>query len=211
MTSRPLPSSAFERHDESPDDLFYAQPRFVTHIDDNAIASVTGLYSEYFPPHAAVLDLMSSWVSHLPADAEYASVTGLGLNAEELAANTRLTHWLVQDLNRNQILPFQDNEFDACGICVSIQYLTSPVEVLTEVARVLKPGSPIVITFSNRCFPTKAVAIWQALSDHEHALLVERYLNVSGIWTNIQTLNRTKRVFNSDPLYAVVANVNKPN
>lgn len=210
MTTPRLPSSAFDRYDETPDANFYVQPRFVTHIDDKAIEAVTQLYREYFPPNSNILDLMSSWISHLPPEIAYSGVTGLGMNSEELVANKRLTRWLVQDLNHDPVLPFEDNEFDACGICVSIQYLTSPSDVLREVARVLKPGAPIVITFSNRCFPTKAVAIWQALSDHEHALLVERYLKEAGGWENITALNRTKRSFHADPLYAVVATTSKP-
>src|SRR5205823_4570360 len=142
------------------------------HIDDGAVEAVTQLYRELFPPGIRVLDLMSSWVSHLPTEIEYAGVVGLGMNAQELAANPRLDGWLVQNLNENPVLPFPDGAFDACGICVSIQYLTEPVSVLREAGRVLTPGSPIVITFSNRCFPTKAVAVWQMLSDSDHLDLV---------------------------------------
>jgi SAM-dependent methyltransferase len=148
---------------------------------------------------------MSSWVSHLPPDVEYARVIGVGLNGRELAANPRLEAFVVQELNRTPQLSFNTAEFDAAAICVSIQYLTQPVTVLREVGRVLHDGAPLVVTFSNRCFPTKAVAIWQALDDAGHAELVEGYLRDAGNWTFIRTLNRSPQVPSSDPLFAVVA------
>ena len=133
-----LPPRAFAKADPSPDSAFYAEPRFVTHIDDGAVAAVTALYRELFPPGGVVLDLMSSWVSHLPGDVEYAEVVGHGMNAEELAANPRLSRWFVQDLNRDPALPLGDASVDAAAICVSIQYLQRPVEVLREVANRIK-------------------------------------------------------------------------
>jgi SAM-dependent methyltransferase len=154
-----LPPRAFAKIDSSPDTLFYAEPRFVMHIDNNAILAVTELYRELFPNDGTVLDLMSSWVSHLPDEVAYAKVIGHGMNTAELAANSRLDRWFAQDLNRDPELPLGDASVDAVGICVSIQYLQRPVEVLPEVARVLQPAGLVVITFSNRCFPTKAVAI----------------------------------------------------
>jgi SAM-dependent methyltransferase len=205
MTLLDLPADAFRRNDEGPDWLFYRQPRFVTHIDDSAIAAVTQLYRELFPPDGAVLDLMSSWVSHLPPEAHYRRVVGLGLNEEELAANPRLNAFIVQDLNADTRLPFDDGEFDAAGVCVSIQYLTQPVRVLREVRRVLRPSAPLVVTFSNRCFPTKAVAIWQMLDDVGHGRLVAAYLRSAGSWEDIQVVDRTARQPGSDPLLAVVA------
>jgi SAM-dependent methyltransferase len=204
VTERPpFPEQAFRRYDESPDDRFYASTRLVTHIDDAAITAVTQLYREYVPAGGAFLDLMSSWVSHLPAEVHYGLVVGLGMNREELEANPRLDDGIVQDLNRDPRLPFADETFDAAGICVSIQYLTQPAAVLREVGRVLKPGGPIVITYSNRCFPTKAVAIWQALDDRSHCALIERYLLDAGNWGDITWLDRSPG--GGDPLYAVVA------
>ena len=194
----------FEREDESPDALFYAAPRFVTHIDDEAIAAVTELYREYFPAGGAILDLMSSWVSHLPPEVEYRRVVGLGMNADELAANPRLHAWTVQDLNQDPRLPFADGEFDAGGICVSVDYLVRPVEVLRECARVMRPGGPLVVTFSNRCFPTKVIAAWLALDDDGHQRLVERYFEEAGGWTDIARLDRSPTP-GHDPLYAIVA------
>jgi SAM-dependent methyltransferase len=194
----------FRRYDESPDAWFYRQPRLVTHIDDAAIAAVTQLYRELFPPGSAVLDLMSSWVSHLPPEIAYRRVIGLGLNQQELEANPRLDAWVVHDLNDEPRLPFADQEFDAAAVCVSIQYLIQPVAVLSDLARVLVPGAPLVVTFSNRCFPTKAVAIWQGLDDLGHAQLIVSYLRAAGGWTAIQALDRSPGP-DSDPLFAVVA------
>jgi hypothetical protein len=199
-----FPADAFRRQDESPDEEFYRSPRFVTHIDDRAIAAVTQLYREYFPADGAVLDLMSSWISHLPPKIEYHRVIGLGMNEEELKGNPRLDSHTVQDLNQNPALPFADNEFDGCGICVSVDYLTRPVEVLCEIGRVLKAGAPVVITFSNRCFPDKAIAVWHQLDDEGHMRLVEEYLRKAGNWNAIHGLDHSPRRMFSDPLYAVV-------
>jgi SAM-dependent methyltransferase len=203
------PEQLFRRVDESPDEIFYEMARLVTHIDDPAIAAVTQLYREYLPPGGAILDLMSSWVSHLPPEVTYARVAGLGMNAEELAANPRLTEWEVHNLNQDPQLPFGDAEFDGAVICVSIQYLTRPVEVMQELGRVLKSGAPLVIAFSNRCFPTKAVSVWRALEDDGHGVLVQRYLQAAGNWTAVQMLDRSPGP-DSDPLYAIVARSTGP-
>lgn len=175
-----LPDTAFDKADPAPDPDFYAFPRFVTHIDDAAVAAVTATYAALLPAGGAILDLMSSWVSHLPPDVEYKWVTGHGLNAEELAANPRLNHWFVQDLNANPVLPLQAASFDAACLCVSVQYLQRPVEVFQQVARVLRPEAPFVVSFSNRCFPTKAVAVWQALSGPDQQRLVAAYMDAAG-------------------------------
>ncbi len=205
MDTQTLPEDAFRRYDETSDTDFYQIPRLVTHIDDAAVRAVTQLYREYFSSGSRILDLMSSWVSHLPGDVVYPYVAGLGMNAQELAANPRLDQWVVQNLNENPTLPFGDAAFNACAICVSIQYLTDPVAVLREAGRVLTAGSPIVITFSNRCFPTKAVAVWQMLGDDEHLRLVERYLTAAGNWRDITLQDRSPAPGRSDPLFAVIA------
>lgn len=199
-----LPQSYFERYDETNDEQFYKPPRLVTHIDDAAIGAVTALYREMFPGGGDILDLMSSWVSHLPPEIEYRRVVGLGMNQVELDANSRLHERIVQNLNRDPRLPFGDGEFDGAAICVSVQYLTEPVAVFREVGRVLRPGAPLVVTFSNRCFPTKAVAIWQELDDRGHGQLVARYFEAAGNWTAIEILNRSPRRLRGDPLYAVI-------
>jgi len=173
-----LPQGAFAKIDAEEDELFYELPRLVCHIDDGAIAALTEFYRIALPAGGVLLDLMSSWVSHLPPEISYAEVIGHGMNAVELAANPRLARWFVQNLNRDTALPLADAGIDAAMICVSIQYLQQPVAVLREVARLLRPGCPIVISFSNRCFWTKAVAIWRALDDEGHARLVERVLDL---------------------------------
>ena len=205
-----FPEEAFRRTDEAPDEEFYRTPRLVTHIDDRAIAAVTQLYRELFPAGGEILDLMSSWVSHLPPEVAYRRVIGLGMNEVELRRNERLDSYVVQNLNTDPRLPFGSGEFDGAGICVSIDYLTRPVEVLREVGRVLKTGAPLVITFSNRCFPTKAVEIWHRLDDSGHIQLVEDYLREAGNFRNVRSLDRSPRRPFSDPLYAVVGESTGP-
>ena len=137
-----FPPGAFNKADRSPDPLFYAAPRFVIHIDDGAIAAVTELYRRTLPTGGVILDLMSSWVSHLPPEMPFARVIGHGMNEAELAANPRLNEWFVQDLNADPALPLAVSSVDAACICVSVQYLQQPVAVFREVARVLRPGGP---------------------------------------------------------------------
>jgi SAM-dependent methyltransferase len=204
------PEEAFRRTDEAPDEEFYRTPRLVTHIDDRAIAAVTQLYRELFPTGGEILDLMSSWVSHLPPEVYYRRVIGLGMNEVELRRNERLDSYVVQNLNTHPLLSFGSGEFDGVGICVSIDYLTRPVEVLREVGRVLKVGAPVAITFSNRCFPTKAVEIWHRLDDAGHLRLVEGYLQEAENFRDIHSLDRSPRRLFSDPLYAVVGRSTGP-
>lgn len=203
MTDFPnFPTRAFIKADPSPDPLFYASPRFVAHIDDRAIRAVTELYRTLLPPSGRVLDLMSSLISHLPEEVTYAEVVGLGLNAAELAANPRLAHYVVQDLNRDPVLPFADASFDGACCCVSVQYLERPIAVMREIRRVLKAAAPFVVTFSDRCFPTKAVLIWQA-ANIDRAELVALYLARAGF-----SLTEARQVHvrdrGGDPLWAVV-------
>ncbi len=196
-----LPAQAFAKRDPSPDPLFYAEPRFVTHIDDRAIAAVTDVYRQSFAPGDVLLDLMSSWVSNLPDDIVYGGVVGLGMNRAELEANPRLSRRIVQDLNRLSTLPLEDGSFDGAAVCVSVQYLQQPVAVMREVLRVLKPGAPFVVTFSDRCFATKAVAIWQA-GDIDNVALVSLYLARAG-FEPISARQILARDRGRDPLWAV--------
>ena len=199
-----LPPGAFNRLDEEDDAAFYEEPRLVYHIDDHAVAALTGFYRALLPAGGVLLDLMSSWVSHLPREIEYAEVIGHGMNREELAANPRLSRWFVRNLNRDPALPLADNSIDAATICVSIQYLQNPVEVLRELARALRPGAPLVISFSNRCFWTKAVAIWRGLDDDGHARLVELYLRHAG-FDHIETHRLAEWIEDEqDPLTAIL-------
>jgi SAM-dependent methyltransferase len=195
-----LPAWAFAKHDASPDPLFYAAPRFVTHIDDRAVAAVTALYRATFAPGGRLLDLMSSWVSHLPPDVAYGEVVGLGMNRAELDANPRLARRIVQDLNADPALPLATASFEGAACCVSVQYLESPVAVFREVLRCLVPGAPFVVTVSDRCFPTKAVAIWQ--SGVDHADLVSFYMECAG-FSQVSVARPLARDGGGDPLLAV--------
>ena len=196
-----LPPWSFEKDDPDDDAAFYAEARLTTHIDDGAIAALTGFYRRMLPAGGVVLDLMSSCVSHLPGDVAYGEVIGHGMNAEELAANPRLTRWFTHDLNRDPALPLERASVDAAVICVGVQYLQQPVPVFRDIARVLKPGAPLIVSFSNRCFPTKAVAVWLRLDDRGHASLVELYLKSAG-FTDVATLVLADGS-RSDPLLAV--------
>jgi SAM-dependent methyltransferase len=199
-----FPPAAYEREDESPDARFYDVPRRVVHIDDGAIAALGRLYAAVLPPGGRLLDLMSSWRSHLPADFRAGEVVGLGLNAEEMADNPQLARHVVHDVNREPRLPFDDESFDGAGCAVSIQYATHPVRLFRDVARVLRAGAPFVVAFSNRCFPTKAVAVWLSMTDAQHVELVQSYFEASGGWSAVRAENRSPGA-GGDPLYAVWA------
>lgn len=205
MTRDPLPDfpdGAFAKQDGGDDLAFYAPARLVTHIDERAVAALTARYRTLLPENSRVLDLMSSWVSHLPNDCYYQEVVGHGMNAQELAANPRLDRWFVQNLNRDPGLPLDTDAFDGALCCVGVQYLQQPVAVFGEVRRVLNLDSPFVVSFSNRCFPTKAVAVWRALDIDGHAALVRLYLERAGFAdVTVETLADGARC---DPLVAVV-------
>ncbi len=205
MTEAPFRPEHFARTDESDDAAFYRAPRLVQHLDAAGRAALTGYYRRTLAPGADILDLMSSWVSHLPGDVAYGRIVGLGLNAAELAANPRLDGRLVHDLNRVPALPFADGAFDACLIALSVQYLTSPLAVFADVARVLRPGGVCAVTFSNRCFPTKAVAIWQAFGDAEHGWLVREYFRRAGGFGAADAESLAPGGLAGDPLLAVAA------
>ena len=202
-----LPGWFFDRDDPSPDDRFYAFPRLVTHIDEGAVRAVGDLYAELgldgsAPEPRRVLDLMSSWVSHFRQPP--AELVVLGLNPAELAANPAATERIVHDLNADPRIPLPDADVDAVVCCVSIDYLVRPVEVLAEVARVLRPGGPVAITYSDRCFPTKAVRGWLLLDDDGHGMLVRELLRRPGGFSEPAVRRRTPPG-PGDPLYAVTA------
>jgi len=207
QSSPELKIPPFARVDETDDRLFYSYPRKVVHIDDNAIVAVGALYAELLPQGSVLLDLMSSWRSHLPPGLQPARVVGLGLNAEEMAENPQLDDAIVHDINRNSGLPFGDEVFDAAMCAVSVQYLINPIHVFREVNRVLRPRSPFIVTFSNRCFPTKAVALWRATNDQQHIAIVTAYFQASGGWRDLKARDCTpgRLATGSDPLYAVWA------
>ncbi|HVG48381.1 MAG TPA: methyltransferase domain-containing protein [Rubellimicrobium sp.] len=175
-----LPSTAFLKEDPSDDALFYRPARLVTHIDEAAIGALTARYAELIAPGSTVLDLMSSWVSHLPPDLALGEVIGHGMNASELAANPRLSRWFVQDLNRHAELPLERASVDTVLVCVGVQYLQRPMEVFAEVRRILRPRGLVIVSYSNRCFPTKAIAAWLGLDMRGRAELIRSYLEGAG-------------------------------
>ena len=194
----------FDRVDGGDDALFYREPRLVVHIDDDAIAEIGRIFEEFLPANGVILDLMSSWRSHLPKDFVKAQMVGLGLNAVEMLQNFQLDEYVVHDVNKEPRLPFDDAGFDGVILTVSVQYLTRPVEVLRDVCRILKPGGALVITFSNRMFPTKAVRIWQGCSDEQRMTLVKMYLQRAGGFEGIRAEDRSPLPKGySDPVYLV--------
>lgn len=201
MADDVFPPGFFDRADPSPDGLFYGPSRLVTHIDAGAIAAVGTLYAE-LGVDGEVLDLMSSWVSHFAVPPR--RLVGLGMNAAELAANPVLAGHVVRDLNTDPALPFPDGSFDDAVCCVSVDYLVDPVPVFREVARVLRPGGRFVVTFSNRCFPTKAIRGWLATDDEGHLQIVNAYFALSGAFGEVRGQRRTPPG-PGDPLYAVWA------
>jgi SAM-dependent methyltransferase len=196
-----FPDGFFDRADETDDAVFYAPERFVAHLDEGAIRAVGELYEE-LGLDGAVLDLCSSWISHFPQRPERLVV--VGMNAAELAANPMAEDRLVHDLNADPTLPFDDAGFDAATCCVSVDYLTRPLDVFAEVARVLRPGGAFVCTFSNRCFPTKAIRGWLSTDDRGRAGIVRRYFELTdGFGTPLAQQRETS--WFGDPLFAVSA------
>ena len=200
--------------DDTNDINFYDYPRFVTHVDNSFIDRLTNLYRERLKPNSRILDLMSSWVSHLPADVEYAHVEGHGMNAEELAKNPQLDHYFIQNLNQQPKLPLQDAEFDAVLIAVSIQYLQYPEAVLSEIYRILKPEGITIISFSNRMFYQKAIAAWREGTDTDRVNLVQKYFqSVDGFsqpevivhQSTLPPLLQMMGIGGGDPFYALIA------
>jgi SAM-dependent methyltransferase len=202
VDSSPYPLGFFDQADPSPDSVFYSWPRLVTHIDDHAIAAVGALYEE-LGISGDVLDLMSSWVSHFRIPP--ARLTVLGMNSDELDANSSAGVTVVHDLNAEPRLPFPDESFDAVVCCVSVDYLTRPIEVFADVARVLRQGGPFVCAFSNRCFPTKAIRGWLYADDEQHCEIVEQYFRLAGSWDEPRSQRRTPASHAGDPLLAVWA------
>ena len=203
-----------QRFDNNTDQAFYAYPRFVTHVDDHFIDQLTQLYRDRLPSQGRILDLMSSWVSHLPSDKEFAWVEGHGMNPEELAKNPRLNHYFVQDLNQNPQLPLENDSFDAVLIAVSIQYLQYPEAVFSEIYRILAPGGVVIISFSNRMFYQKAIARWREGTDLSHVQLVKAYFQSVPEFTPPEVITKTAPLasifqalglISPDPFYAVLS------
>ena len=200
--------------DDTDDKLFYDYPRFVTHVDEGFIQQLTELYRDRLKPNTRILDMMSSWVSHLPQDIAFAHVEGHGLNAEELARNPQLNHYFVQNLNENPQLPLPDQDFDAVLNCVSVQYLQYPEAVFSEIHRILKPGGVAIISFSNRMFFQKAIQAWREGTEASRVELVKGYFSAVPGFTPPEVIARQSTLPNflqwmgvtgGDPFYAVIA------
>lgn len=187
------------RWDEGDDAEFYAVPRLVTHLEPGAIDALRGVYDAALPPIGDVLDLMASWRSHLPTRITRERVVGLGMNGTEMAENPQVGSLVVHDLNRQPALPFRDGAFGAVVCAVSVQYLVRPVEVFAEVRRVLGDRGTVIVSFSNRCFPTKAVHAWLTTDDEVHRMLVRAYLTEAGLLDVRDTRVPTA----DDPLFVV--------
>ena len=197
-----FPAAFFRRTDESSDADFYRPDRLLTHIDDRAIAAVGALYTQ-LDLTGRVLDVMSSWISHFvnpPLE-----LVVLGMNERELNANAMASSRVVHDLNMDPTLPFDDGRFDAITCCVSVDYLVNPLAVFAEAHRVLVSGGLFVCTFSNRCFPTKAIHGWLAANELGRCEIVAEYFRQSGTWSNPTMALCTPKGTLGDPLYAVWA------
>jgi SAM-dependent methyltransferase len=201
--NEPLPDYLFTRQDGSADELFYAEPRFVTHIDNETIEAITGYYRDHLKSGDAVLDLMSSWISHLPSEIAFSRVAGLGMNEEELAANPRLDDWVVHDLNQQPVMPYDASSFDAVMIVVSIQYLTKPQDVFEEILRTLKPGGKCIVAMSHRLFPTKAIYAFTSMAPPDRFNFVRHTMTKAG-FTDINFDDRSPE--SADPCWIISGN-----
>ncbi|MBN1145738.1 MAG: methyltransferase domain-containing protein [Anaerolineales bacterium] len=187
MTAGIFPREFFARHDESDDRLFYRQARKETYIDEDRITALKRFLHAVLPAGGMYLDLLSGWQSHLPEDLHPYRMIGLGLNADEMSDNPQLDSFVLQDVNKRPVLPFEDSSFDIALCSFSIQYLTRPVELFQEVNRILKPGGRFINAFSERCFPEKTIAIWLVMNTDQKKALVRKYFEASGNWGNIHT------------------------
>ena len=206
------------KRDICDDEIFYQQPRFVHHLSDSFRNRLTSLYSEYLLNHHIILDLMSSWVSHLPSNISYKKVIGHGMNEAELSSNERLDRFFVQNLNKKQNMPIEDSSVDVGLIVAGWQYLQYPEKVSLELSRVIKSDSLLIISFTNRAFWTKAPNIWTYSSEEKRIEYVTSVLTSNG-WRIEKILNektQDKKLFGfysseSDPFFSVIARNNKSN
>ncbi len=220
LTLKYFNETDFLRDDQRADSIFYSNPRFVNHLDSLALSTVENIYARLIPKEADILDLMAGPDSHLREELVLKSVTGLGLNKDELEANTQLSAIIIHDLNEDYSLPFNNHTFDAVINTVSVDYLIRPVDVFSEVGRVLRPDGIFILLFSNRMFPPKAVKIWKNTLEKDRIDLVKKFITLSEALV-VQGYSESKgkprpeddKYFKygipSDPIYAVWASVKK--
>lgn len=210
----------FARNNELDDELFYREPRLIKHLDTTAIEQVKNVYSRLLHPGDHILDLMSSFVSHIPESLASFHASGLGMNTEELQANPQLKDHVVQNLNTSPTLPYKDNQFDAVICTASVEYLIQPIEIFKEVARVSKNEGVVVITFSDRWFPGKEIKPWSEMHPFERMGLVLDFFRKSGCYDHLQTKSvrglprplddpHIQQTRTSDPIFAVSGKVKK--
>jgi len=149
-----------------------------------------------------VFDAMGSWVSHFPK-VPLGRVVGHGLNEDELMANDRYDEWFVQDFNRDQALPLDDDSFDVVCCALSVQYLQHPEAVFGEFGRVLDRDGTLVVSFTNRMFPTKAIRAWRTATMAWRSDLVASYVRAGGMTVTDCIAEHGP----GDPFYAVVGRV----
>tara|TARA_Y100001968_G_C19367181_1_gene723155 strand:- start:113 stop:763 length:651 start_codon:yes stop_codon:yes gene_type:complete len=207
-----------QKIDNTDDQIFYQQPRYVHHLSNSFRSRLTSIYSEYLLNHHIILDLMSSWVSHLPSDNRYKKVIGHGMNEEELCSNKRLDYYWIQNLNKTQNMPFEDSSIDVGLIVAGWQYLQYPEKVSLELSRIIKSDSLLIISFTNRAFWTKAPNIWTYSSEENRINYVKGVLTANG-WRIDKIVNEKtneNKLFGlysteSDPFFSIIARNNKSN
>ncbi len=200
------------KEDNSNDELFYEHPRFVHHLDEGFRKRLTQLYKDRIPTNSVILDLMSSWVSHLPQEVNYKKVIGHGLNNQELTRNNRLDSFWIQNLNKNQNLPLEDNSIDICLMVAAWQYLQYPEQISLELRRVVRPSGKLIVSFSNRAFWSKTPEVWLQGSDVQRIKYIIDVLRMNG-WNSIEKImEETKPLsflpfisLNGDPFFSILA------
>tara|TARA_B100000700_G_scaffold10549_1_gene10843 strand:- start:110 stop:760 length:651 start_codon:yes stop_codon:yes gene_type:complete len=207
-----------EKIDLADDQIFYSNPRYVHHLSLSFRDRLTNLYSKYLFAHHVILDLMSSWVSHLPTQIKYKKIIGHGMNESELIANKRLDSFWVQDLNKIQTMPIEDSFIDIGLIVAGWQYLQYPEKVVLELSRIIKKDSLLIISFTNRAFWTKSPNIWTNSTEEGRIEYVKSVLSSNG-WS-LEKILKEKTYENklfgfysseSDPFFSVIARNNKSN
>lgn len=181
---RPEPDPrAFARVDESDDAEFYRSGKYYDHFDWNLLAAVERIVRAHdIPDRPVVLDLMAGLHSHLPGGVAATRVVGLGLDRDALERNPALDEVVLHDLNREPCLPFPDGTFDLVLCVAAVEYMTRPVEVFREAARVLTPGGLYVVASSERASPRKAVRSWLEADVTQRVALVRSYLDRAGVF-----------------------------